>query len=122
MDETSKQLISAVYQPISAGPGQVERFDCEYERQAVANLFILFEPLRGWRSLKLTERRARQDWAFLMKELVELHSPKVYVPNVEINRAISNNKPPQGLGAGFAVVYGLNCLNHPLRAVKPAHR
>jgi hypothetical protein len=59
MDETSKQLISEVNQPIPASPGQVERYDYEYERQGVANIFILFEPLRGWRSLKITERRTK---------------------------------------------------------------
>jgi hypothetical protein len=42
MDETSKQLISEVNQPIPASPGKVERIDYEYERQGVANLFLLF--------------------------------------------------------------------------------
>jgi hypothetical protein len=76
MDETSKQLVSEVIQPIPASPGQVERYDYEYERQGVANLFILFEPLAGWRHLKVTERRTKQDWALLMKELVDVHYPE----------------------------------------------
>jgi hypothetical protein len=75
MDETSKQLVSEVIQPIPASPRQVERYDYEYERQGVANLFILFEPLAGWRHLKVTERRTKQDWALLMKELVDVHYP-----------------------------------------------
>jgi transposase len=75
MDETSKQLVSEVAQPIPVEPGHPERFDYEYERQGVANLFILFEPLRGWRTVKVTERRTRRDWAFLMKELVDVHYP-----------------------------------------------
>lgn len=86
MDETSKQLISEVNQPIPASPGQVERYDYEYERQGVANIFILFEPLRGWRSLKITERRTKQDWAFLMKELVDVH-----YPDAEIIRLVLDN-------------------------------
>jgi transposase len=76
MDETSKQLVSEVIQPIPASPRQVERYDYEYERQGVANLFILFEPLAGWRHLKVTERRTKQDWALLMKELVDVHYPE----------------------------------------------
>jgi hypothetical protein len=86
MDETSKQLISEVNPPIPASPGQVERIDYEYERQGVANLFILFEPLRGWRCLKVTDRRTKQDWAFLMKELVDVHYPEA-----EIIRLVLDN-------------------------------
>lgn len=86
MDETSKQLISEVNQPIPASPGQVERIDYEYERQGVANLFILFEPLRGWRCLKVTDRRTKQDWACLMKELVDVHYPEA-----EIIRLVLDN-------------------------------
>lgn len=76
MDEASKQLVSEVIQPIPASPGQIERYDYEYERQGVANLFILFEPLSGWRQIKITERRTKQDWALLMKELVDVHYPE----------------------------------------------
>ena len=76
MDEASKQLVSEVIQPIPASPGQIERYDYEYERQGVANLFILFEPLSGWRQIKITQRRTKQDWALLMKELVDLHYPE----------------------------------------------
>jgi len=75
MDETSKQLVSEVAQPIPAQPGQAERFDYEYERQGVSNLFLLFEPLRGWRHIEVTERRTKQDWAQLMKDLVDIHYP-----------------------------------------------
>ena len=76
MDEASKQLVSEVIQPIPASPGQIERYDYGYERQGVANLFILFEPLSGWRQIKITERRTKQDWALLIKELVDVHYPQ----------------------------------------------
>jgi hypothetical protein len=75
MDETSKQLVQEIAQPIPIEPGHPERFDYEYERNGVANLFILFEPLRGWRNMKVTDRRTRGDWAMLMKELVDVHYP-----------------------------------------------
>lgn len=76
MDEASKQLVSEVIQPIPASPGQIERYDYEYEREGVANLFILFEPLSGWRQIKITQRRTKQDWALLIKELVDVHYPQ----------------------------------------------
>ena len=59
MDEASKQLVSEVIQPIPASAGQVEIYDYEYERPGVTNLFLLFEPLRGWRQIKITERRTK---------------------------------------------------------------
>jgi hypothetical protein len=75
MDETSKQLISEVFQPLPAMPGQVERYDYEYERKGVVNLFMFFEPLCGWRHLKVMDRRTKQDWAHCMRELVDLYYP-----------------------------------------------
>jgi hypothetical protein len=76
MDEASKQLVSEVIQPIPAKIGQPEIYDYEYERKGVANLFVLFEPLRGWREIKITERRTKKDWAWLIKELVDVHYPE----------------------------------------------
>ena len=48
LDETSKQLIIETRKPIPAKPGQPERHDYEYERNGVANLFMIFAPLEGW--------------------------------------------------------------------------
>lgn len=76
MKPASKQLVSEVIQPIPAKMGQPEIYDYEYERNGVANLFVLFEPLRGWREIKITERRTKQDWAWLIKELVDVHYPE----------------------------------------------
>lgn len=75
MDETSKQLVREVHHSLPARPSHVECYDYEYERQGVANLFIVFEPLRGWRHLTVTERRTKQDWAQCMQELVDVHYP-----------------------------------------------
>jgi hypothetical protein len=75
VDESSKQLLGEVAQPIPASPGQPARMDYEYERLGVCNLFLLCEPLRGWRHVKVTSRRTRQDWAGCMQELVDVHFP-----------------------------------------------
>ncbi len=48
-DETSKQLIGETRRPLPAEPGQPERYDYEYVRNGVANLFMFFAPLHNWR-------------------------------------------------------------------------
>jgi hypothetical protein len=76
MDETSKQLVSETRIPLPAKPGHLEIYDYEYERQGVSNLFMFFEPLRGWRHVKVSTRRTKQDWAYAIQELVEVYYPK----------------------------------------------
>ncbi len=75
-DEKSKQLVGEVAVPIPAAPGRVERRDYEYVRNGTANLFMLVEPLRGWRRVSVTSRRTKLDFAQQMKELVDVHFPK----------------------------------------------
>jgi hypothetical protein len=71
MDETSKQLIGEVREPLPPCPGRVERYDSVYVRNGVANLFLAFEPLAGWREVKVTDTRKRTDWAHFVRELVD---------------------------------------------------
>jgi hypothetical protein len=69
VDETCKQLVSETRRRIAAGPGQLERFDYEYERQGTANVFMAAEPLMGTRWTKVTERRTAVDFAQFVKDL-----------------------------------------------------
>lgn len=71
LDEASKQLVGEVAQPIPAEPGQPERFDYEYVRNGTANLFMLSEPLAGWRHVMVTERRTAKDFAEVLRWLAE---------------------------------------------------
>lgn len=71
LDETSKQLIGETRTPVSASPGQPTRYDYEYKRNGVANLFMIFEPLIGKRHVKVTERRTKIDWAYCVREMVD---------------------------------------------------
>lgn len=73
MDETNKQLTKETRIPIKSSPGNIERFDAEYERNGTSNIFIAYEPLAGKRIVKATERRTKIDWAKFMKELVDVH-------------------------------------------------
>ena len=76
MDELSKQLVGETRAPLPVAPGQPARFDYEYVRNGVGNLFIFFEPLAGRRELKVTERRTMVDWAHAVRELVDVHYPE----------------------------------------------
>ena len=75
LDEQSKQLIGEVRSPQPAEPGQPAKVDYEYERKGTCNIFMMCQPLRGWRHVKVTARRTRKDWAECMKELVDVHFP-----------------------------------------------
>jgi len=90
-DETPVQLIGEVRQPIPAQPGQRERYDYEYRRNGTVNLFVTFDPHRGWRNVKVTDRRAAVDYAHCMRELVDVHYPdaaciRVVQDNLSIHR------------------------------------
>lgn len=76
LDEQSKQLVKEVRTPIPMQPGRPECIDYEYERNGTANLFMLFEPLHGWRHVKVTRRRTKIDFAHVVRELVDVHYPK----------------------------------------------
>ena len=75
MDETSKQLTVETRRPIPAAPGRPARYDYEYERNGVCNLFMFFEPLVGKRHVSVTDRRTKADWALQIKELLDVHYP-----------------------------------------------
>jgi len=75
LDESSKQLIVETRTPIPAKPGQVERHDYEYQRNGVANLFMMFAPLEGWRHVKVTDRHTAIDYAHVLRELSDVHFP-----------------------------------------------
>lgn len=75
MDESSKQLIGEVREPIPGKPGQVRRIDDEYVRNGVAEIFMEVEPLAGRRHVAITERRTRKDWAKQIKEMLDERYP-----------------------------------------------
>lgn len=73
MDETSKQLVKEIRRSISAKPGHPIRYDYEYERNGVCNLFMFYEPFGGKRFVSVTDRRTKKDWAIQIKELLDVH-------------------------------------------------
>jgi hypothetical protein len=75
MDESPKQLIKETRTPIERKPGSDAKEDFEYERCGVANIFMVNEPLAGKRYVKVTETKTKKDWAFLIKEIADIHYP-----------------------------------------------
>jgi hypothetical protein len=71
MDESTKQLLAEVRAPRTGQVGAVERYDYEYRRNGVATLFLAFEPLAGWRQVRVTQTRTRKDWAWFIKGLLD---------------------------------------------------
>jgi DDE superfamily endonuclease len=85
MDEGSKQLVGETRQPLPSVPGRPRRYDFEYQRNGVCNLFLFFDPLRGWRHVEVTERRTMQDWAWALKAVVDGYYPRADVITVVLD-------------------------------------
>lgn len=76
MDETTKQLVKETHHTIAAEPGIPARYDHEYERNGVCDLFMFYEPFGGKRYVSVTDHRTRVDWALEIKNLLDNHYPE----------------------------------------------
>ncbi len=93
-DESCKQLVKEIREPIPAEPGKLERYDYQYERNGVANLFMFFEPLAAWRHIEVTEQRTAIDYAYQMKYLVDERYPladKIRVIQDQLNTHVKTS-------------------------------
>src|SRR5919202_6780821 len=86
LDESPYQLLSDVQPAQPVQPGQPARVDYEYAREGLCNLFLFFEPLAGWRHVKVTDRRTAQDFAHCLKDAVDVHWPEA-----EVLRLVTDN-------------------------------
>ena len=77
VDEAGKQLLGEVREPLPVRPGRPAKQDSNYKRGGVANLFLAFEPLAGWRRIVATERKTSVDFARFLKRLAEERYPEV---------------------------------------------
>src|SRR5215831_2376220 len=76
LDESCRQVVGDVREPLPVVPGHPTCEDYEYERHGVCQLFLVCEPLRGGLHVSVTARRTKQDWARCSQELVDLHYPR----------------------------------------------
>lgn len=83
IDEKNKELRghTAGREPVPARPSPDReqahdtRQDYAYKRGGMANMFMMCEPLRGWRRVAITERRTAQDFASQLQKLVDQDFP-----------------------------------------------
>ena len=73
VDETSKQHIKDTRAPLPGIIGKPRRFDSQYARNGVSNLFMIFAPLQGFRHVEVTDRRTSVDFAHICRDLVDVH-------------------------------------------------
>lgn len=99
-DERPVQLLGEVYDPLPMHPGRVRRYDYQYERNGTANLFVMCQPLAGWRVVKATAQRRKVDFAVCMKELVDMHFPYAEVIRVVLDNL--NTHTPAALYDAFS--------------------
>jgi hypothetical protein len=76
LDEGSKQLLADTRYRLPMKPKAAERYDYEYERHGTANLFLATEPLTGKRTVTVTERRTKKDWAHFVRDLIQVQYPQ----------------------------------------------
>lgn len=91
-DERPYQLVSETRQPWPARPGKPPRYDYEYKREGTCNLFVFFQPLAGWRHVKVTDRRTKVDFAYCMRDLVDVHFPDSVTIRVVMDN-LNTHKP-----------------------------
>ena len=78
MGESPKQLIDETRIPTPFSPGKPARHDYEYRRCGTCNIFLACQLLAGKRIVKITERRAKNDWVLFLKDISE---ENYYYPN-----------------------------------------
>ena len=71
MDEQPIQLVKEIREPIAATKEHPKRVDYEYERAGTASIFMLTEPLSGWREVVTRSQRTKVDWAIEMARVLE---------------------------------------------------
>lgn len=98
-DERPVQLLSETRAALPMQPGRVRRYDYEYRREGTANLFVMCQPLAGWREVKTTSRRTKVDFARCMQELVDVHFPYAEVIRVVLDNL--NTHTPASLYDAF---------------------
>lgn len=99
-DESSKQQIQEVIESIPMKPGMPERYDSEYKRGGVSNLFMIFEPFGGKRHVRVTEQRTKKEWAECMKMIVDELYPEAKKITIVMDNL--NTHTPASLYGKFA--------------------
>jgi len=108
VDERPCQLVTDSRDPLPPQPGQVARQDFEYVRHGTCNLFMVFEPHTGWRETTVTAHRKADDFAYLMRDLVDVQFPEAKKVRVVLDNL--NIHSPASLYAAFEPAEALRIL------------
>ena len=119
LDEAMKQLVEETAIPIPVQPGVPERFDYQYERNGTANLFMLCNPIEGWRTVEVTQRRTAIDYAQLLKKLVDDYYPEAYLITVVQDNL--NTHTPASLYKAFEPSEARRIMNRLEFGYTPKH-
>jgi len=84
-DEWPYQLLDDSRPPLPRQPELPVRDDYQYVRQGTGNRFGCFEPAAGRRQIVVTERRTKEDFAALMRTLVDEWYPTATVVRVVLD-------------------------------------
>ena len=98
-DEMPYQMVAETCIPIPAKPGRVARYDYEYERRGMVNIFAFFEPKASRRHLDVAERRTAVDFAHAMRRLADEHHPEAEKVRVVLDNL--NTHTPASLYKAF---------------------
>jgi len=75
MDEKPYQLLDELLKPLPMRRGRLKRIDYEYVRKGSCSIFVFTEPLAGWRTTSVREKRTKRDWAEEIHDLLIVHYP-----------------------------------------------
>jgi hypothetical protein len=119
MDEGAKLLLQDQRAPLLVHPGQPERVDYTFESQGMRKLFLACEPLAGKRFVKVTNRRTSEDWAYFIRELVDVHYPDAEKIVLVLDNL--NTHTPSSLYQTFAPAEALRILQKLELHYTPVH-
>jgi len=108
VDERPCQLVADSRAPVAPKPGQVARQDYEYVRHGTCTLFMVFEPHTGWRDVTVTAHRKADDFAYLLRDIVDVHFPQAEKIRVVLDNL--NIHSPTSLYTAFAPAEALRIL------------
>ena len=98
VDEKPYQLLDNKIEPIPMNPEKagkpkkdknelnIKKEDYEYVREGTCNIFMISEPFNDFREVKVTERRTKEDFAEILKDLSDK-----YYPDANIIRLVMDN-------------------------------
>ena len=91
MDESPKQLLGETRQALPGRPVSILKYDYEYQRVGVCNVFMANEPLAGQRLVEITQTKTKADWAMFVEQIAQMWSEAEKITLVMDN--LATHKP-----------------------------